>query len=105
MLTQLGIAEQVEPKVISKGPIEGGAELIAKGEAELGMFLASEGQNVEGTTMIGSLPPGLNNFVVYGSAIPSYNSKPAPAVEFVRFISEPASKKHWAAGGFEILEG
>jgi len=104
MLKQLGVADQVEPKVFAKAPIEGGAELVAKGEADLGLFLASEVRNVAGTTMVGPLPSTLNNFAVFGSAIPSYNVNPEHALAFVTFISEPASKTHWAAGGFELLE-
>lgn len=39
--------------------------------------------------MVGLLPPGLQNFVVYGSAIPAYNDKPGAALAFVKFLSEP----------------
>ncbi len=74
------------------------------GNPGLGLFLASEVQNVEGATLIGSLPSALNNFVVFGSAIPTYNLAPGPAVAFVEFISDPASKEHWMASGFELLD-
>jgi molybdate transport system substrate-binding protein len=104
MMARLGITEQVAPKTIARAPIEGGAELVAKGEAELGFFLASEVRNVKGTTLVGSLPSSLNNFVVFGSAIPAYNSLPEPATAFVQFISDSTSSRHWAAGGFELLE-
>ena len=104
MMTRLGIADEVAPKVVARAPIEGGAKLVADGEADLGLFLASEVRNVEGATLIGSLPSALNNFIVFGSAIPTYNSAPGPAVAFVEFISDPASKAHWMASGFELLD-
>jgi molybdate transport system substrate-binding protein len=103
MLTRLGVADEVAPKVITKAPIEGGADLIAKGAADLGLFLASEVRTVDDTTMIGTLPGDLNNFVVFRSAIPAYNLAPEPAIAFVEFISGPAARKHWTAGGFELL--
>lgn len=104
MMGQLGIAEIIAPKVIAKAPIEGGADLVANGDADLGMFLASEVQNVEGAALIGSLPSPLNNYAVFSSAIPTYNLEPESAIAFVEFISDPTSKDHWAVGGFEHLD-
>lgn len=103
MIAQLGIADQVKPKLIIKSAIDGGAELVAKGEAEVGFYLVSEVQTAKGITLVGLLPPPLQSFVVYGTAIPSYNATPEPALAFIKFISDPAKGERWKAAGFELM--
>lgn len=58
MLEDLGIADKVRPKLIAKAPIQGGAELVAKGDADVGLYLLSEVQNAErgGTGGVKSTP-------------------------------------------------
>jgi molybdate transport system substrate-binding protein len=103
MIGQLGIAVVVRPKLVIKAAIDGGAELVAKGEADVGMYLLSEVQSAKAITVVGPLPPALQSFVVYGSAIPAYNGMPEPAVAFVKFVSAPGKKTFWKAAGFELM--
>jgi molybdate transport system substrate-binding protein len=105
MIAQLGIADEVRPKLISKPAIDGGADLVATGEAEFGFYLVSEVQGVKGVTLVGLLPPALQNFVVYGTAIPARNAKPEPALAFINFISDPSRAEYWKAAGFELVAG
>ena len=49
------------------------------------------------------MPAGLQNFVVYGAAIPAYNDKPEAAVAFVKFLSAPDKKDFWKTAGFELI--
>ena len=62
---------------------------MAEGKVDVAMQLLSEVQSAKDTTVVGLLPPGLQNFVVYGAAIPAYNEKPEAAVAFVKFLSAP----------------
>jgi molybdate transport system substrate-binding protein len=101
MILQLGIADEVRPKVIGKAPIHGGADLVAKGEADVGLFLVSEVQTLKGIKLVGSLPSPLQFTIVYGTAVPAYNAEPEPALAFVKFISDPSKTERWKAGGFE----
>jgi ABC-type molybdate transport system substrate-binding protein len=103
MIEQLGIAEAVRPKLTIKTAIEGGAQLVAEGKVDVAMQLLSEVQSAKDTTVAGLLPPGLQNFLVYGAAIPAYNDKPEAAVAFVKFLSAPNKKDFWKAAGFELL--
>jgi molybdate transport system substrate-binding protein len=103
MIEQLHIAEVVRPKLVIKAAIDGGAEVVAKGEADVGMYLLSEVQSAKAITVVGLLPSTLQNFVVYGTAIPAYNDRPEPAVAFVKFLSEPSMKDFWKAAGFELM--
>jgi ABC-type molybdate transport system substrate-binding protein len=103
VIEQLGIAEVVRPKLTIKAAIEGGAQLVAEGKVDVAMQLLSELQSAKDTTVVGLLPPGLQNFVVYGAAIPAYNEKPEAAVAFVKFLYAPDKKDFWKAAGFELL--
>ena len=90
MIEQLGIAEAVRPKLVS-------------GSRQSGRGVLSEVQSAKDTTVVGLLPPGLQNFVVYGAAIPAYNDKPEAAVAFVKFLSARDKKDFWKAAGFELV--
>lgn len=103
MIAELGIADQVKSKLMYKAAIDGGAELVAKGEADVGFYLVSEVQTARGVTVVGLLPPPLQSFVVYGAAIPSYNTTPEPALGFIKFISDLANAERWKAAGFEPM--
>src|SRR5262249_2932349 len=67
------------------------------------MQLLSEVQSANDITVVGLLPPNLQNFVVYDTAIPAYNDKPEVALAFVKFLSEPNKKGFWKAAGFELM--
>jgi len=103
MIAQLGIADAMRPKLVIKAAIDGGAELVAKGEADVGMYLLSEVQSVKGITVVGLLPSSLQNFMVYGTAVPASNATPGPAVAFVKFVSEASKRDRWKAAGFEMM--
>ena len=104
MMTRLGIADDVRSKLRHQAAVERGAEQVARGDADVGLYLASEVLGVKGTALAGLLPAELQNYVVYGVAVPVHNAKPEPALSFVRFISEPANNAHWKATGFELVE-
>lgn len=101
MLTQLGIADEVKSRLVLRGAINGGGGLVAKGEADIGLYLVSEMQAVKGVTIVGLLPGNLQFFVVYGSAIPATNVTPDPALAFVTFLKAPAQASQWKQAGFE----
>ncbi|MDB5882549.1 MAG: putative periplasmic molybdate-binding protein [Ramlibacter sp.] len=102
-IAQLGIAEQVQPKLIARAAIQGGADLVASGDADVGLYLVSEVQAANGVTLVGLLPPSVQSFVVYGSAVPAYNAAPEPALAFIKFMSDPATNERWKAAGFELM--
>ena len=103
MVSQLGIANEVRQKLVVKAAIQGGADLVAKGEVDFGLWLVSEVQAAKGVTLVGLLPPALQSFVVYGTAVPAYNAAPDAALAFVKFISDPARGERWKAAGFELV--
>ena len=103
--TQLGIADAMTPKLVAKNAIDGGAALVASGEADIGLYLLSEVQTFKGTTVVGLLPTPVQSFVVYGTGIPAANAAPEPGIALIKFAIDPARGERWKAGGFELVSG
>ncbi len=103
VLAQLGIAEAVRPKTTLRNAIDGGVALVAKGDAEIGMFLVSETLPVKGVRLVGLLPPELQSYVVYAGAVAADSAAPEAALALIGFLSDPAKREHWKAAGFEPL--
>ena len=105
MLSRLGIADAVTPKLTLMQAIAGGVALVAKGEAEVGMFNISEILPVKGARLVGPLPPELQSYITFAAAIPAGNVAPAPAQAFIKLLSDPGAREHWKAGGLESIGG
>ncbi|HET7678712.1 MAG TPA: substrate-binding domain-containing protein, partial [Xanthobacteraceae bacterium] len=56
---------------------------------------------INGIKVAGLLPVELQNFVVYGAAIPADNESPDPAAAFVKFAADPSKAAVWRNAGFE----
>src|SRR3954463_3286729 len=101
VLEQLGIAEEMQSKVVHRPALDGGADLVARGEAELGLYPTSEVVHVPGVAIVGPLPPALQLRIVYGAAIARDSAAPEAAAVFIDFLSPPENRKAWLQAGFE----
>jgi molybdate transport system substrate-binding protein len=82
LLGKLGIAEAVAAKVkLTSGPV---AELVARGEAELGMQQIVAILPVAGAQLVGPLPAELQNVIIYAAGR-SCAFHAAAAVAFIAF--------------------
>lgn len=98
---QLGIAEAMKPKLTFRNALDGGVELITKGEAEIGLYPMSEVIAEKGVTVVGLIPQAVQLNTVYGTAVLAANAAPEPAAAFVKFLADPANASHWKHAGFE----
>jgi molybdate transport system substrate-binding protein len=103
VIERLGIANDLK-KVIHRPALDGGVELVAKGEAEIGIYPASEVAKVKGITVVGPLPTELQLNTLYGAAVMTDNATPEPALAFVKFLSDPANRARWKEAGFDPPE-
>jgi molybdate transport system substrate-binding protein len=101
IIEELGIADAMKDKVTLRPALDGGAALVAGGEAELGMYPTSEVIHVKGVTLVGPLPAALQLNTVYGAAVAADNAAPEAAIAFIKFLSDPANRKVWKDAGFE----
>ena len=68
VMQQLGIADAMAKKTTYRPALEGGVQLLAEGEADIGIYPASEVAGVKGLTVVGPLPAGIDLIIVYGAA-------------------------------------
>jgi molybdate transport system substrate-binding protein len=101
VIEQLGIADAMRSKVVHRPALDGGVELVAKGEADIGIYPASEVAHVQGVTQVGPLPPALQLNISYAAAVTADSASPDAATAFIKFLSDPANQKHWKEAGFD----
>ncbi|HUZ32521.1 MAG TPA: substrate-binding domain-containing protein [Xanthobacteraceae bacterium] len=88
LLERLGLSAEMKGKtVLAIGRPVG--EVIAGGEAEIGMQQIIENQPVRGAHLVGPLPPELGNFVAYTAGFAAGVTDDAAARDFVRFLASP----------------
>jgi molybdate transport system substrate-binding protein len=97
VMQDLGIAEALAGKTIHRPALDGGVELIASGEADIGIYPASEVAMVRGLDVVGPLPAGIDLNIVYGgAATPGSVNGPA----FVAYMAAPEHRAAWQQAGF-----
>jgi len=100
LLAKLGIGEAVAAKVkLTSGPV---AELVARGEAELGMQQIVAILPVAGAQLVGPLPAELQNVIIYAAGRSSgafFNA--AAAVAFIAFARGEHAKQLMRANGLD----
>jgi len=90
-------------KVIHKPALDGGVQLVAGGEADIGIYPASEVAHVKGLTIVGPLPAGIDLTIVYGGAALADSAAPDAAAAFVKFMAAPENRDAWKDAGFGPL--
>jgi molybdate transport system substrate-binding protein len=94
------VAEQIKGKtVLVPGPQA--AEIVAKGEAELGVAQASEIVPVAGAQLVGPLPGEFASMTVFAAAIGVGSKTPEGAKRLIEFPTGPQAAPLWKAKGFE----
>jgi molybdate transport system substrate-binding protein len=85
LLTRLGIADAIKPKAVL---VPGGlvAERVVNGEAEIGVHQISEILAVEGATLVGPLPPEIQNYTVYAAGVSATARQPEAARAFLELL-------------------
>jgi molybdate transport system substrate-binding protein len=85
LLERLGLATEMKDKtVFAIGRPVG--EVVATGEAEIGMQQIIENQPVKGAHLVGPLPHELGNYVLYSAGFPAGAAQNDAARAFVAFL-------------------
>jgi molybdate transport system substrate-binding protein len=101
VMEQLGIADAMAKKVIHRPALEGGVQLVADGQADIGIYPASEVANVKGVAVVGTLPAGIDLNTVYGGAATADSSAGDAAGAFLKFMAAPENRSVWRRAGFD----
>ena len=99
LLANLGIADAVKAKAILRSD---GQQLIANGEAEIGLYNVSEIPRAKGVILAGPVPAAAQVYINYDAAVPATNGSPEAALAFLKFLSRPAARARWEAAGLEL---
>jgi molybdate transport system substrate-binding protein len=99
LMGQLGIAGDMKPKTrLTSGPV---AELIASGEAEIGLQQIVAILPVKGAELVGPLPAELQNVIIYAAGLAAGSGEPAAARAFVAFTKTPQAERLIRLKGME----
>jgi molybdate transport system substrate-binding protein len=99
LLARLGIADAMKPKTrLTGGPV---AELVASGEAEIGMQQIVAILPVKGAELVGPLPSELQNVIVYAAGLSGTAQKSAAAHALIIFMASPDVVRLIRAKGLE----
>lgn len=99
LLEQFGIAEAMKPKTRYAGTNVG--ELVATGEAQMGVQLITELLAVPGVEVVGPLPPQVQSYVVLTAGVGAQATEPETAAAFIRFLTTPAAAAVVRSKGLE----
>jgi molybdate transport system substrate-binding protein len=88
LLVKLGIADQIKPKAKLKN---GGyvADLIASGDAEIGVHQISEIVPVKGVSLVGPLPKEIQSTTTYAAGLSASAKDKDAADELIKYLSGP----------------
>lgn len=99
LLQRLGIAEETRPRIrLTSRPV---AELVASGEAEVGMQQIVAILPVRGADLVGPLPSELQNVIVYAAGIAAATPNPDAAAAFIGFMATPEAVRIIRAKGLD----
>lgn len=100
VIDRLGLADQLKAKTILV-PGAQAAEVVARGEAELGIGQASEIVPVNGALLLGPLPGEIASVTVFTAGISAGTKTPEADRAFIQFLTGPIAAPILKAKGFE----
>jgi molybdate transport system substrate-binding protein len=98
ILSKAGILDQIRPKARAADLAEGFA-MVAKGEAELGLFNLVE--LPPGVRLAGPVPAPLQDYTSYETAVLANGATPSESEAFIKSMISPSARKSWEAASLE----
>ena len=102
MFAKLGITDAMKGKarMIPATPV---GEIVAKGEAEIGLQQISELKPVTGIDIIGPLPDDLQKITVFSAGIASVSKEPDAGKALIKFLASPAARAEIVNSGMDPI--
>src|SRR5215831_12591341 len=92
VLARLGIAEQMKGKIVMPEPGTPIGEVVAKGEAEIGIQQISELLPVAGIEIVGPLPAALQKITTFSAGVLTAAKEPDAAAALLKFVAAEAPR-------------
>jgi molybdate transport system substrate-binding protein len=100
VLARLGIADEMKSKIVTPDPGMPVGEVVARGEAEIGVQQISELLPVAGIEIVGPLPASLQKITTFSAGVLTAAKEPDAARALVKFVAS-ASRPLLADKGLE----
>jgi len=100
VVERLGIAAEMKPKMRPM-PAEYNVEMVASGEAEMVVVVASRISGVRGVQLVGGIPQELQTWIGFTAGVGSAAREPQAARAMLRFFTAPDSAAVLRAHGVE----
>ncbi len=91
LVTRLGIAEEMKSR-LRPMPGEYNVEVVATGEAEMVVVVASRMFGVKGVEVAGLLPPELQTWIGFATGVSARAKDPALARQLTRYFTAPSAE-------------
>src|SRR5665213_1505053 len=100
MFSKLGITEAMKGKA-RKIPATPVGEIVAHGEAEIGLQQIAELRPVSGIDIVGPLPPDLQKITVFSAGIATVSKEPDAGRALIKFLASPAARDALVKSGLD----
>lgn len=87
VLARLGIADAMKPKIVLPDPGTPVGEVVATGEAEIGIQQISELLPVAGIEIVGPLPDALQKITTFSAGVLTAAKEPSVAAALLKFVA------------------
>jgi len=87
VLSRLGIADQMTSKIVIPDPSTPVGEVVAKGDAEIGIQQISELLPVPGIDIVGPLPEPLQKITIFSGGVLTAANEPDGAAALLKFVA------------------
>jgi molybdate transport system substrate-binding protein len=101
IIRKLGIGEKIEAKRVPARPGELIANVVARGEADIGVQQVSELLPVPGIQIVEPLPAELRHAITYGATAFPQSTERETAQAFIAFLKSDAARGVWRSKGLE----
>ncbi len=102
MFGKLGIVDQMKDKA-RKIPATPVAEIVAHGDAEIGLQQLSEMLPVAGVEIVGPLPADLQKITIFSAGIATVSKEPDAGKALIKFLASPAANATLVKSGLEPI--
>jgi len=100
VLAQLGIADALRSKTIMPAT-ESVSEMVAAGEAEIGIIVIPNILSVPGAELVGPLPEEIQSWITFTAAVSAQSANQSAAREVIRLMQSPAGLQSIRKNGME----
>ncbi|MGM9525605.1 MAG: molybdate ABC transporter substrate-binding protein [Peptococcaceae bacterium] len=103
MFENLGLWDEIQPKLVYAKNVRAVLEYVDGGDADAGFVYHTDAMLLEKGSIIGDAPEGSYTAVNYPSAIMTAAPQPEAAADFYAFLASDAAKEVFEKYGFTVL--